>query len=277
MATGDESSHTAGVSGEERGSIEGRDRPDDSADDARLVGSDRVLALLIELARRPDGASLDDLAGAVDSAKSTVHRALGALTRSGLATRESLGRYAVGDEFLRLAFAYQESRPEAARVMPALRQLAERFGEIAHYAVLEGGDVVYRAKVDPAAGSVRLTSYIGGRNPARATAMGKVILAERLATREQALEWAREHPVSQRTPYTLTSDAMWADDIARVREQGYAVDDQENEPGINCIAVRVMTPSGEGAVSVSALVYRTPLVELVAAVDEVRAAAASIV
>jgi len=254
-------------------------RPEESAraDDGRLVGSDRVLALLIELARRPEGASLDDLAVALDSAKSTVHRALGSLTRSGLATRESLGRYAVGDEFLRLAFAYQEARPEAARVMPALRQLAERFGEIAHYAVLEGGDVVYRAKVDPAAGSIRLTSYIGGRNPARATAMGKVILAQRLPTAAEALQWAADHPVEQRTPHTLTSDAEWAEDIARVREQGFAVDDQENEPGINCIAVRVMTPSGEGALSVSALAYRSPLSTLIDHVDELRAVAASII
>ncbi len=250
---------------------------DAGEDDGRLVGSDRVLALLMELARRPNGASLDDLAIAVDSAKSTVHRALGSLTRSGLATRESLGRYAVGDEFLRLAFAYQESRPEAARVMPALRQLAERFGEIAHYAVLEGSDVVYRAKVDPVAGSVRLTSYIGGRNPARSTAMGKVILAQRLATTAEALRWAGDHPVEQKTANTLTSDRKWAEDIARVRQQGYAVDDQENEPGINCIAVRVVTPSGEGALSVSALAYRTPLATLIASVDELHTAAASIV
>ena len=245
--------------------------------DARLVGSDRVLALLIELARRPDGASLDDLAVALDSAKSTVHRALGSLTRSGLATRESLGRYSVGDEFLRLAFAYQESRPEAARVMPALRQLAERFGETAHYAVLEGGDVVYRAKVDPAAGSVRLTSSIGGRNPARVTAVGKAILAPHLATTADAVQWARDHPVEQRTPHTLTSDTQWAEDIARVREQGFAVDDQENEPGINCVAVRVVTPRGEGALSISALAYRTPLSTLIDSVDELRAVAASIV
>jgi IclR family transcriptional regulator, acetate operon repressor len=247
------------------------------AADARLVGSDRVLALLIELARRPDGASLDDLAVALDSAKSTVHRALGSLTRSGLATRESLGRYSLGDEFLRLAFAYQESRPEAARVMLALRQLAERFGETAHYAVLEGGDVVYRAKVDPTAGSVRLSSSIGGRNPARATAVGKAILAQQLSTTAEVLQWAREHPMEQRTPHTLTSDAKWAEDIARVRKRGFAVDDQENEPGINCIAVRVVTPSGEGALSISALAYRTPLSTLIDAVDELRAVAASIV
>ena len=76
--------------------------------DGRLVGSDRVLALLIELARRPDGASLDDLAVAFDSAKSTVHRALGSLTRSGLATRAMMSR-----QLRRL-----RRRPHVARYAP---------------------------------------------------------------------------------------------------------------------------------------------------------------
>jgi DNA-binding IclR family transcriptional regulator len=98
-----------------------------------------------------------------------------------------------------------------------------------------------------------------------------------LPTTAEALQWAADHPVEQRTPHTLTSDARWAEDIARVREQGFAVDDQENEPGINCIAVRVVTPSGEGALSVSALAYRTPLSALIEHVDELRAATASIV
>jgi DNA-binding IclR family transcriptional regulator len=106
--------------------------------------------------------------------------------------------------------------------------------------------------------------------------MGKAILAHHLSTTADALEWAGGHPVEQRTPRTLASDTAWAEDIARVRELGFAVDDQENDPGINCIAVRVVTPSGEGALSVSALAYRTPLSTLIDAVDELRAVAASI-
>lgn len=237
----------------------------------RLVGSDRVLALLIELANRPDGASLDELARAVASPKSTVHRALAALTRARLATREGAGRYALGDEFVRLAFTYQDARPEAARIVPALRALADRFGETAHYAILDGADVVYRAKVDPPAGAVRLTSTIGGRNPARATAVGKVLLAHLLTDDADVAAWARLHPLAPRTPQTLTDDDAFVAEVARARALGYAVDNQENEPGVNCVAIRLGAPYGEGAVSVSGLAYRTPLRLLEESLDEIRA------
>ena len=236
----------------------------------RLVGSDRVLALLVELANRPGGASLDELARAVASPKSTVHRALTALTRARLATREGAGRYSLGDEFLRLAFTYQDARPEAAHVLPALRALAERFGETAHYAILDGDEVVYRAKVDPPAGAVRLTSTVGGRKPARATAVGKVLLAHLLADDAEVAAWARAHPVEPRTPRTLTDDEAFVAEVSRARALGYAVDDQECEPGVNCVALLLVGPHGEGAVSVSGLAYRTPLRVLEESLGEIR-------
>lgn len=229
----------------------------------RLVGSDRVLAVLIELARRPEGASLEELARAVASPKSTVHRALASLTRAGFAKKGSIGHYALGDEFLRLAFAHHEARPDHVRVLPALRALANRFGETAHYAVLEGSEVVYRAKVDPPAGAVRLTSTIGGRNPAHCTGVGKLLLAYQLMDDDAARAWVRSHRLERRTEHTITDAGQFAAEMTRIRKQGYAVDDQENEVGINCVAVPMPGSPGQlGAVSVSALVYRTPLIEL---------------
>lgn len=237
----------------------------------RLVGSDRVLSVLMELARRPDGASLDDLARAASSPKPTVHRALASLTRAGLATKTAVGRYSLGDEFLRLAFAFHEARPEHVRVLPALQRLVGRFGETAHYAVLDGGEVVYRAKVDPPSGAVRLSSTIGGRNPAHSTGVGKVLLADALVDDEAVRAWVAEHGLPARTQRTITDPHAFADELARVREQGFAVDDQENEVGVNCVALRLGRGAPVGAVSVSALAYRTPLVDLVEAVPEMRA------
>ena len=75
------------------------------------------------------------------------------------------------------------------------------------------------------------------------------------------------------TPDRCARPPTCTGDLRAVRERGYAVDDQENEPGVNCLALPVYatsptTPSG--AVSVSALAYRTPLHTLVDAVDEIR-------
>ncbi len=243
-----------------------------------LVGTDRVLAVLAELAQHPDGASLEEMTRAVASPKPTVHRALASLCRFGFAARHGHGRYVLGDEFLRLAFAHHEARPDHLRIAPVLTTLTERYGETAHYAVLDGHTVVYRAKVDPAAGALRLTSTVGGRNPAHSTAVGKLLLAHALPDDDAVTAWVGEQPLAQRTPHTLTSAKALATELRKIRADGYAVDDEENEPGIVCLAVPVFLTSPKrpsGAVSVSAPVYRTPLATLVAEVEAIRATVAA--
>ena len=173
----------------------------------------------------------------------------------------------------RTAFAHHEDRPEHVRIRPALEALAARFGETAHYAVLDDREVVYRAKVDPPTGAVLLTSTIGGRNPAHSTGVGKLLLAHRLRTYEEVREWIGAAELLRRTPQTRCTAQDLHRALRRTRECGYATDDQENEVGINCIALPVYltSPSApSGAVSISALAYRTPLRALSDAVDEIR-------
>ncbi|MER5211718.1 IclR family transcriptional regulator [Streptomyces sp. NPDC002838] len=245
------------------------------AESSRLVGSDRVLAVLKELARHPDGVGLEELTRVIGSPKPTVHRALGALRRAGLAGQDARGRYLLGDEFLRMAFAHHEARPEHVRVRPVLEALAHRFGETAHYAVLDGREVVYRAKVDPPSGAVRLTSTVGGRNPAHTTGVGKLLLAQELGTLDQVEAWIGDTPLVRRTPRALCTPEALHRELRAIRERGHALDDQENETGVNCLALPVYatSPAGPcGALSISALAYRTPLRTLIDAVDEIRAA-----
>ncbi|MFF5966447.1 IclR family transcriptional regulator [Streptomyces collinus] len=251
----------------------GDDNPQ-GADNSRLVGSDRVLAVLKELARYPDGVGLDELTQVIGSPKPTVHRALAALRRAGLADQDTRGRYALGDEFLRMAFAHHEVRPEHVRIRPVLEALSQRFGETVHYAVLDGREVVYRAKVDPPSGAVRLTSTVGGRNPAHATGVGKLLLAHQLDTLDAVSAWIGDSGLVRRTPRTLCTAEDLHRELEATRQRGYALDDQENETGVNCLSLPVYATSPaspSGAVSISALTYRTPLSTLTDAVDEARA------
>lgn len=238
----------------------------------RLVGADRTLAVLTALAAYADGVSLEEITSAVGSPKPTVHRALGALRRAGFASQNTLGHYVLGDDFLRLAFAHHEARPDHVRVQETLVALAARFGETVHYTVLDGDSVVYRSKVDPAAGAVRLTSVVGGRNPAHCTAAGKLLLAQRLTSRASVAHWVGARTLERRTDRTLTTIDALHEELELTRARGYGVDDQENEPGISCLAVPAFltgphTPSG--AISVSALAYRTPLSTLLESVDTI--------
>ena len=241
--------------------------------DEKVVGADRVLAVLNELGRRPTGASLDELSRAVASPKATVHRALVSLRRAGFAAQDGPGHYVLGDDLLRLAFAHHQARPEHLRMDPVLSVLAERFGETTHYAVLDHDTVVYRAKVDSSRGGVRLSSVIGGRNPAHSTAVGKLLLALTLPDDDAVLAWARSRTLEHRTPHTITTADALARELAVIRDDGYAVDDEETEPGIVCVAVPAYLTSPtvpSGAVSVSAVAFRTPLSRLRAAVPEIR-------
>lgn len=246
----------------------------DAGTTGRLVGADRVLAVLAELARHPGGIGLEEMARAVASAKPTVHRALAALRRAGFAGQDGHGRYVLGDEFLRLAFAHHETRPDHVRVMPILRALCDRYGETVHYATLDGRWVVYRSKLDPPVGAVRLNSVIGGRNPAHCTAVGKMLLAGLLRDEQAVRDWVGDQPLHRPTERSAgTAEDLHAA-LEQVRRDGYAVDDQENEPGVNCLAVPVHLTSPtvpSGAISISGLVYRMPVRELAADLPAIRA------
>ncbi|MEU4620618.1 IclR family transcriptional regulator [Actinoplanes sp. NPDC023801] len=246
----------------------------DDATPDRLVGAERVLAVLAELARRPDGIALEEMARAVASAKPTVHRALASLRRAGFASRDGYGRYVLGDEFLRLAFAHHEQRPDHVRVMPVLRALCERYGETVHYATLDGRSVVYRSKLDPPVGAVRLNSVIGGRNPAHCTAVGKMLLAGLLHDEQAVRDWVGDRPLDRPTERSAGTPEELHAALERVRAAGYAVDDQENEPAVNCLAVPAYLTSPtvpSGAISISGLVYRMPVRELADDLPAIRA------
>ena len=240
----------------------------------RAVGADRVLMVLRELAQHHDGISLEDLSLALGEPKSSVHRALSTLRKRGFAAQDARGRYSVGDELLRLAFSVQQHRPERARIEPVLERLSALFGETAHFAVLDGTEVVYRAKVDSPGGGIRLTSVVGGRNPAHATGVGKLLLANRFREREGFDEWVAAAALVARTPATVTDpDSLWRE-FQEIRRLGYAVDREESERGVECAAFPVsLSASGviDGAVSISAIAVRTPLTILIERVEEARA------
>ena len=244
------------------------------ADGERLVGSERVLAVLVEVAAHPEGVTLDELAHTLSSPKPTIHRALASLRKARLVDQIGRGVYLLGDEFLRLAFRNHDARPDAARIEPVLRALAEEYGETAHYAVLDGAEVVYRSKVDPPTGAVRLTSTIGGRNPAYRTAVGKVLLASVVGTEAELAKRLAGVAFERSTPHTVATVARLWTELEATRANGFAVDDQENELGVNCVALPVHldgSPSPTGSISVSGLAFRAPIDVLVAAVPRIRA------
>jgi DNA-binding IclR family transcriptional regulator len=244
-----------------------------SANEERLVGADRVIAVLAELAEHPLGVTLDELAGILASSKPTVHRALATLRRAGMADLVERGVYVLGDEYLRLAFRNLSARPDTLRIQPLLEELATALGETAHYAILSGREIVYRAKMDPPQGAVRLTSVVGGRNPAYRTAVGKALLSSQVTSVADVIARVGSGPYEAKTAQTITSPAALFVELERTRARGYGIDDQENEVGVNCLAIPVFLDGADeptGAISISAVRFRCPLDRLIQSVPELR-------
>jgi IclR family transcriptional regulator, acetate operon repressor len=247
---------------------------DETATSGTANGADRVLATLRLLGSFPNGIGLNELAKRLNSPKSSIHRALAALRRAGLVEQDPEGRYRLGYGFLKLAFSYYEELDEVGRIRPVLTSLATKFGETAHYAVLDGGEVVYLAKVQPAGDRFQMTSVIGGRNPAHCTGLGKTLLAYTLTSKEAVDEFVSKYgPLERRTVHTITTAADLHRDLERIRAASYGLDREESEPGINCLALplfRTSRSSPDGAVSITAIAQRLPLHRLIEAVDEAK-------
>jgi IclR family transcriptional regulator, acetate operon repressor len=128
------------------------------------------------------------------------------------------------------------SRELATLALPALRAAVEASGETANIAGLEGEVMVYLAQA-PSPHTLRIFAEVGRRVPLHSTAVGKVVLAG--MEREQAGTLLRGLDLEARTPRTLTTVDAVEQELGRVREQGYAVDDEEQELGVRCVAVPV--------------------------------------
>ena len=233
-----------------------------------------MLVTLRLLAEYPDGAALSELARRLRSPRSSTHRALSALRRAGFVEQDREERYRLSYDLVRLVSSYYEGIDSVQRMRPLLEDLANLFGETSHYAVLQAPDIVYQAKVQANDARYQLTSSVGGRNPAYRTGVGKALLAYALPDRAAVLDYVREHgPLTAATPHTIQTAEALDEELARIRDVGYALDRQENELGVVCLALPIFFISPgrpDGAISVTSVSHRTTVEQLEASIDQIR-------
>ncbi len=215
----------------------------------------RALALLEAVA---EGKSdLESLSASAGLSRSTTHRLLTTLVQGGYlrhAARPRAG-YSLGPKLIELGFRAHAGLHLPSLARPYLEQLAEDSRETVHLGVLDGAMVVYIDKV-PGKRELQMASQIGARVPAQSTALGKALVST--LPRE---DWLRSFtPGLWRTAHTITDPARFVEEIDRAARQGYALDLEENEPGIRCIAAPIRDAAGQGVAAVSlssAVLYLT--------------------
>jgi DNA-binding IclR family transcriptional regulator len=225
------------------------------------------------LADHPRPVRLEEFAQELGAPKSTTHRILLTLRRAGFAEQDEEGRYGLTLDFLRMAFRHYESLDDRNIVQSTLEALLRRFGETCYYAKLDAAEVVYFAML-ARPGFVHTAALVGARQPAYRTALGKALLSKTLGDRAAVDRFVELHgPLEAATPNSLTNAAALDRELQRTRARGYAVDNEENEPGVVCIAYPVfLAPQSlpTGAISVAAIKHRMALEALIGGAPEMR-------
>lgn len=199
---------------------------------------DRALSMLEALADSAQGLTNSELSRRLAIPKSSASYLLRALERRGYVRRDpESGRYRPGLKVLSLNREVLTGLGIRDAAQPILRQLVERIGLTAHLAVLDQDQAVYIEKVD-APGFIKMDTWVGRRMDLHSTSVGKSLIAHRPAAEVESL--FRERGLRKRTAKTITSLPRLLKELEKVRAQGYAVDDEENNLGARCVGAPVM-------------------------------------
>jgi len=199
--------------------------------------------------------------------KSTVHSLLKTLHEySYIDQNPDNGKYRLGLKLAErgnLVISNMDIRKTAKKY---LLDLSAKTGQTVHLGILDGREGVYIDKVEGEQSIIRY-SRIGRRLPLHSTAIGKVLLAYQPPNELEHL--LKNYNYQYQTANTIINEAVFRKEIEKVKEQGYAVDEQENEQGVRCAAVPIFNGKGRvlAAISISTLISRVNDPELQIFID----------
>ncbi|MEU6932027.1 IclR family transcriptional regulator [Streptomyces sp. NPDC046374] len=201
---------------------------------AQVKSAVRTVELLEHFAGRPGMHSLAAVQEAVGYPKSSLYMLLRTLVELGWVETDATGtRYGIGVRALLVGTSYLDGDEVVAASRPALDRLSDDTTETIHLARLDGADVVYLA-TRQSPHFLRPFTRVGRRLPAHSTSLGKALLATH--TDEQVRTLLPE-TLPALTAHTVTDREQLIEELRLVREQGYAVDREENTLGLCCFGV----------------------------------------
>lgn len=227
------------------------------AESSSVQSLDRAFDLLELLCHSRGGMTIGALSAETGLHKSTVHRLLASMCARGYVQRDAATSiYRAGMRLCELSSYVMENMDVIERARAPMERLGHETGETVHLVMQEEKDIVYIHKVESVSGAIRMFSRIGMRRPLYCTGVGKAILATWPEDEVRAV-W-RASGVRLWTPYTIVTEEAFFQELDQVRRQGYALDNEENELGVRCIAAAVPDYSGRAtyAISVSAPLTR---------------------
>lgn len=214
---------------------------------------DRVFDILEALSLYPTGISLSELSNAVNLNISTTHRLLNTLAARGYVRKDiTSGKYRMTLRLFEISSRCSHALNLLAISKNLLEYLANSVKETVHLVERDGCDVVYLYKFEPLQHMVNMASVVGCRNPMYCTGVGKSIMAL-MPELELQKVW-QQMQIEQFTPNTIVNYEQMKQELMLTRNRGYALDNEEHELGVCCIAIAIRNWEGNpiGAVSISA-------------------------
>ncbi len=215
---------------------------------------DRVLDIVETLSQSPRGMLLSEIAPVVNLHVSTVHRLLASLSARGYVYKDAdSGRYRLTMRMFEIGSGAIVENSLLATAKPAMETLSAQTLEVVHLAISDGNGLLYLNKEDPGVNIVRMGSRTGMRGPLYCTGAGKALMSawtdDELADRWPGMKVVRY------TNNTIVSLEQMKRELEKIRKRGYALDNEEHELGVRCVAAAIRNHLG---VTVAAISISTP-------------------
>ena len=252
-----------------------RETDEPEARDGGVQSVDRALHIIETLAEDDEGYRLSDLAVRTGLSTSTAHRLLTTLEKRRFVQFDpTCSKWHVGAQSFAVGATFTRRRNFVALAMPYLRKLRDQTRETANLAVVDDASIIVLTRVESRE-IMRSLTKVGGRVAMVASGVGKAVLATYADEDVSAI--IRHHGMPRLTEKSIVRASDLFRELAAIRTQGYAVDDEEARMGLRCVAAVVFNDCGEpqAAISVSGMTSRVTaerVPELGRAVREVAAA-----
>lgn len=199
-----------------------------------VQSAERIFQILEMLADNGE-MGLMEISAALDLHKSTVHRLLMSLIYMGYAKQDEVTqKYMLSYKIVSMAGKMLDRMDILQVAKPYLERLSDISGEAVHLVQREGNHILYIYKIEAKVGTIRMVSHVGMVHPMYCSGVGKAIMAT-LPEKEVKQIW-NESIIEKKTNKTITDMDEMLRVLVEVREKGYALDDEENEEGVRCIA-----------------------------------------
>lgn len=221
--------------------------------DAGVQSINRAFQILEALMDHQKGLRIAELVEILHLNKSTIHRILQTLDARGYIDKDERTKsYRLGMKVMALSSHYLNGLELKTVALPFLERLQQQTKVFVHLGILDGNEIVYLEKIGPYT-HFSMYSQIGKRAPLYSTALGKAVFSNLdKGHRAEILKKITYEPI---TEHTVRNEVEFLEEIAITKQRGYAIDEQENELEMRCVAVPIFDFTGRVIAAVSASGY----------------------